>query len=105
VAFVVLARCAGGVTGQNPVTFGSTKGVVMAARIGLTTGKEYVVQGTVDDTASSLIGRGDPFTVIDVVEDGETSKRVCVFQAHVAYVEEELERRSVYEERSIVGVE
>lgn len=55
----------------------------MPARIGLSTGKEWVVEESVDETASTMMGP-DPFTMIEA-QDG---MRVYVFRAHVAYVED-----------------
>jgi hypothetical protein len=72
----------------------------MPARIGLSTGKEWVVEGTVDATASSMMG-ADPFTVIEA-HAGDASMRVCVFRAHVAYVEDV--PQSVYETRPSFAV-
>ena len=63
----------------------------MAARVGLVTGKEYVVEGSVDEVFGTLIG-GDPHTLI-TVDDAGNPKRVYVFRSHVAYVEEELPSR------------
>ena len=61
----------------------------MAARIGLSTGKEWIVEGTVDEVASSMVGT-DPFTVVEA-----QGRRVYIFPAHVAYVEDQ--PASVYE--------
>jgi predicted Fe-Mo cluster-binding NifX family protein len=36
----------------------------MAARIGLSTGEEFVVEGTVDEVASKMIGP-DPFATVE----------------------------------------
>jgi hypothetical protein len=72
----------------------------MAARVGLVTGKEYVVDGSVDEVFGSLTGK-DPHTVL-TVDDGGAEKRVYVFRAHVAYVEDETP--SVYEDRGIISV-
>jgi hypothetical protein len=68
----------------------------MAARIGLSTGKEFVVDGTVDEVASNMIG-GDPFANVE-----SNGRRVYIFRAHVAYVEDQ--PGSVYEERGALGV-
>ena len=55
----------------------------MAARIGLATGKEWIVDRTVDQTASSVM-RASPFTKIET-RGGMT---VYISRVHVAYVEE-----------------
>lgn len=68
----------------------------MPARIGLATGKEWVVEGNVDETASSMMGP-DPFTIVE-----PQGRRVYIFRAHVAYVEDV--PRSVYEQRPMVEV-
>ena len=68
----------------------------MTARIGISTGKEWVVEGTADEVVSKMIG-DDPFAAVDD-SDG---RRVYIFRAHVAYVEEEMPTRGgpFYEEQ------
>ncbi len=68
----------------------------MAARIGLVTGNEWVVDQSVDEAASNMVG-ADPFVVIEAQDVG----RVYLFRAHVAYVKHEGE--SVYERRGMVS--
>ena len=63
----------------------------MATRIGFGGGKELVVDAAVNDVADQVIA-GDPFSVID-----SSGGRVDVFQAHAAYIEEEVARQRPYE--------
>jgi hypothetical protein len=53
----------------------------------------------VDDVATQMIGP-DPFVMIE-----SEGQRVYVFRAHVAYVEDEMPRRSVYEDRGVMSIE
>jgi hypothetical protein len=63
----------------------------MAAHIGLATGKDFIVEGTVDEVADKMIG-ADPRVMFE-----SKGRRVYIFRAHVAYVEEQ--KPSVYERR------
>jgi hypothetical protein len=63
----------------------------MAARIGLSTGKEWVVEGSVTAVAHS-IRDGDPYTKVE-----SEGRHLYIFRAHVAYVEEQ---PPSYEKRS-----
>jgi hypothetical protein len=69
----------------------------MAARIGLSTGKELVVEGSAVAVARS-IKDGDPYT--QVRSEG---RGLYIFRAHVAYVEEQ--PASVYEQRGVSSIE
>jgi len=69
----------------------------MAARIGLSTGKEWVVEGTADEVVKQIGRSSDPFPF------ESQGRSVHVFGAHVAYVEEE--PASVQEERRNLSVE
>jgi hypothetical protein len=69
----------------------------MAARIGLSTGKELVVEGSAVAVARS-IRDGDPYTHVE-----SQGKRLYLFRAHVAYVEEQ--QASVYEQRGVQSLE
>jgi len=66
----------------------------MPARVGLATGKEYLLDGSIDEVFKSLMA--GPHTLLTVRIEGE-ERRVYVFQAHVAYVEEE--KSSMHEDR------
>jgi hypothetical protein len=61
--------------------------VEMPARIVMVNGKEFVVDMTVDEAASDILGRPDPHAKVDVQAGGET-KRVYVNPQHIAYVED-----------------
>jgi hypothetical protein len=63
----------------------------MAARIGLSTGREWVVEGSVTAVARS-IRDGDPYTKVE-----SQGRHLYIFRAHVAYVEEQ--PTSVHERR------
>lgn len=65
----------------------------MATRIGFAGGRELVVDGAVKDVADQVIA-GDPFSVIH-----SGGGRVYVFQAHVAYIEENVAREGSYRRR------
>jgi hypothetical protein len=69
----------------------------MAARIGLSTGKELVVEGSAVAVARS-IKDGDPYTQVQ-----SEGRGLYIFRAHVAYVEEQ--PASVYEQRGVSSIE
>ena len=54
----------------------------MATRIGLSSGKEFLVDSDVGDVASKIVGT-DPYLVF-----GADGSRVYIYRAHVAYVED-----------------
>ena len=56
------------------------------ARIGLVNGSVYEVQGDADSVLGTLTG-SDPYTQLTVKERGQ-EKRVYVFRAHIASVED-----------------
>ena len=64
----------------------------MAARIGLSTGKELVVEGSAVAVARS-IKDGDPYTHVQ-----SEGRGLYIFRAHVAYVEDQ--PTSVHEQES-----
>jgi hypothetical protein len=69
----------------------------MAARIGLATGREWVVEGSVTAVAHS-IRDGDPYTKVE-----SQGRHLYIFRAHVAYVEEQ--PTSVHEQRGVQSIE
>jgi hypothetical protein len=69
----------------------------MAARIGLATGREWVVEGSVTAVAHS-IRDGDPYTKVE-----SQGRHLYIFRAHVAYVEEQ--PTSVHEQRRVQSIE
>ena len=69
----------------------------MAARIGLATGREWVVEGGVTAVAHS-IRDGDPYTEVE-----SQGRHLYIFRAHVAYVEEQ--PTSVHEQRGVQSIE
>jgi hypothetical protein len=69
----------------------------MAARIGLSTGREWVVEGSVTAVARS-IRDGDPYTKVE-----SQGRHLYIFRAHVAYVEEQ--PTSVHEQRGVQSIE
>lgn len=66
----------------------------MGARIQLINGKEWAVDGTVDEVAAHMVGP-DPFAVVDA-----GGRRVYIFRQHVVAVVGEGE--SAYQKRGVV---
>jgi hypothetical protein len=69
----------------------------MAARIGLSTGKEWVVEGSVDDVLMDISKGLNPIRV------ESQGKRVYLFFDQLVYVQEE--QASVYEQRGVRSID
>jgi hypothetical protein len=67
----------------------------MPAKIGLATGKEWIVEQGVAEAAGSMVGV-NAFTRLET-----RAGPVYIFRAHVAYVEQV--SQSVYERRDVVA--